>query len=552
MADELDWGDDARRVRPLPLGVGDGGPPPPPSEDRPWVVWTLAGLLVVAIAVWAAWPDDEGNRSTRRAAVATAADGTPATVAIPTVTAPAPTTTPPPPIITKAATVLGDMTWEQVRPAGGAAQWLTNPVWAGDEFLFLAGAERLGLHRSQDGLVWSSTPTDFEPSDVEGLQLVTSGDALVAYGYGFGRPRAWHSPDGRSWSEIDLPRPRPPTTGPLDIFWDPTVDATELPNGGAVVWSGAWIGIDWDGVLGAAFELFDVDSATGVVLVRETEDGPLIELTYSIEAADDSVHLTLRRTDDGELVHESVSVTGGFDAGLTAASLQPGGLGGVWRPAAWIVAADGTARFIEPDVQGLISGAASWITATDDGIVAGSTLIGDGVNQPPGTLVRSSDGVAWEVLPSDVLPVGALVAGAASDGDVMVLAGTMWRTVQLADQITARSQVAVSFRSEDAITWSEHDAGFPVGAFNLTALSGGPLGFAVVDLACPGVCSYQAWVSPDGTEWTRVTLPGAQLRNSFPILGVAVGTDAVVVLGADLDGFNVFSNLRVWAGTVDA
>jgi hypothetical protein len=133
-----------------------------------------------------------------------------------------------------------------------------------------------------------------------------------------------------------------------------------------------------------------------------------------------------------------------------------------------------------------------------------------------GVVWTSSDGRTWTKLPADPVVDGADIYGVASDGDSLVAVGFHHELGTSGSGDFFGDSVV--WTSPDGITWTRrpHDQEL-FGGSVMHRLVYGPGGYLAVGWALPRNDFEESiyWMSPDGHEWTRITIPD-ELLDTLP------------------------------------
>jgi hypothetical protein len=397
-------------------------------------------------------------------------------------------------------------------------------LWA---FGYLAGdGQDYRVWTSTDGLTWERVTDDsaFGGPGNQGLGAAAAGDGgVVAAGFNWteetgNEPIAWYSPDGSSWTRIELE----PRFAGLTV-WDMAASGTgfvAVGNAGDMAFE---LGLPFNFVLrsgdGLSWEKIDDPSYSNAQFLTVTAGGPGLVAAGSSHANVATGKAPIWTSAPGSLPTTDTTVPPATTTTSTTVISEPlpagewtrwpvdfdvwnGGVsdivtggpgvvavgGGIWLSEdgiTWVRPPDGS-----PDLEG------SWfmhaLTAGENGLVA----VGDGRDEVGALAWFSPDGLEWSrsVLPNSVqaFDVVATKSGYVAvgrdegrfEGDMYVEEGAVWSSV-------------------DGITWHRvpDDSAVFENAYP-SAIVRTDDGLVAVGMLYQDT-GFGVWTSPDGATWTK-------------------------------------------------
>jgi hypothetical protein len=478
--------------------------------------------------------------------------------------------------------------WARVPdPTGEFTNATIVNIVAGPSGLVAVGnvPEGIGVWTSVDAITWSRVPHDeatFGPGEDRGVNVsaAAAGEpGIVVLGVSWKEdiqtPLAWFSPDGSAWTRVPLAEATADTT-----VAEMRAVAAGGPGFVAVGWAcDTGAGCDpwepypmvWTSVDGNAWTPIDNagESFTPQTVLTEIVGYNGTLWAFGRVYGDDEDVWVWTSTNGlvWERATDDSALGGPGNQGLSAAAAGEGGVvaaGFSWteengtEPVSWYSPDGSSWTRVEHDFD-LVPSTTVWdMTADGTGFVAVGDLGDWALEQgdPLGFVLRSDDGVTWELVNDTVFSDSQLMAvsvggpglvaggGAPADGTAPIWVnppGTLPRTEPTTPPTTSTTVLTAPVTATGEWTrWPVDPDIFGTGGVN-DVVAGGPGLIAVggTFASCGGgldPCSGAVWLSDDGIIWDRLDDASGVFQDAWFIRAVTAGDSGLVAVGDGASG----------------
>ncbi len=429
---------------------------------------------------------------------------------------------PPGPIVVE--TALGTMRWEALEvPLDVTEASISAVTERPDGTLVVLGTSgsRVFMLEEHDGMLRHRRVEGVAPGHYL-WRAVSTPLGLATASVGPDGPAVWVEGEPGVFARWELELPEAPA------WWlRPQVDFPLLvaTPSGLEAYSGFWGWlVDWPALVGAEYSAEDYWSLEDGAVVRYTRGQRHTAYDADLELDGDRLGVRVTDRDTGATVADVSVVT--EHAGSIHEALQAADHAMPLperEPLRWVAGTPGTFVLAPAeDTPGRGFGLAQRIMHTGERYLAVAT-VADGTPEGSSSLLTSDDGVRWTDITPDLGVDGARISDIVVRGDQVGLLAHVEGSYEIAQQVSVRGTITSVFVSDDLETWHSTVVDQATGNLTVDDLGAGPLGWVATGRDCDPACRGLFWVSPDGREWTKLDLSGAEF--GFGQGNLYVGTD---------------------------